>query len=284
MTFPLLAEPSPVAVKYHDPELIGRHAAQALVLEVETWPKPGLVSHIDNGAHTDMDADLLRLSARTLEPFFVALAEAGAMNAGMDRLRQIGIEAEKAMRDATGGVNTHRGAIFGLGLMAAAAGLAATRAWQAPLGTLVAQRWGRDILNQAPEHDTHGSLVARRYQVGGARAEAAAGMPSVYDVARPALAEGRRLAMGNEEAARVHACIALIAVVDDSNLLYRAGPEGLNFARDKARSFLADGGVARASWRWDAKAVHEAFVARNLSPGGCADLLAMALFTEVLES
>ncbi len=284
MTFPLLAEPSPVAVKYHDPELIGRHAAQALVLEVETWPKPGLVSHIDNGAHTDMDADLLRLSARTLEPFFVALAEAGAMNAGMDRLRQIGIEAEKAMRDATGGVNTHRGAIFGLGLMAAAAGLAATRAWQAPLGTLVAQRWGRGILNQAPEHDTHGSLVARRYQVGGARAEAAAGMPSVYDVARPALAEGRRLAMGNEEAARVHACMALIAVVDDSNLLYRAGPEGLNFARDKARSFLADGGVARASWRWDAKAVHEAFVARNLSPGGCADLLAMALFTEVLES
>ncbi|WP_411905832.1 triphosphoribosyl-dephospho-CoA synthase MdcB [Rhizobium mayense] len=284
MTFPLLAEPCPVAVKYHDPELIGRHAAQALVLEVETWPKPGLVSHIDNGAHTDMDADLLRLSARTLEPFFVALAEAGAMNAGMDRLRQIGIEAEKAMRDATGGVNTHRGAIFGLGLLAAAAGLVATRAWQAPLGTLVAQRWGRDILNQAPEHDTHGSLVARRYQVGGARAEAAAGMPSVYDVARPALAEGRRLAMGNEEAARVHACMALIAVVDDSNLLYRAGPEGLNFARDKARSFLADGGVARASWRWDAKAVHEAFVARNLSPGGCADLLAMALFTEVLES
>ncbi|GES51068.1 putative 2-(5''-triphosphoribosyl)-3'-dephosphocoenzyme-A synthase [Rhizobium sp. NBRC 114257] len=284
MTFPLLAEPCPVAVKHRDPALIGRHAAQALVLEVETWPKPGLVSHIDNGAHADMDADLLRLSARTLEPFFVALAEAGAMNAGMDRLRQIGIEAEKAMRDATGGVNTHRGAIFGLGLLAAAAGLAANRAWQAPLGTLVAQRWGRDILNHAPEHDTHGSVVARRYQVGGARAEAAAGMPSVYDVARPALAEGRRLAMGNEEAARVHACMALIAVVDDSNLLYRAGPEGLNFARDKTSAFLADGGVGRASWRWDAKAVHEAFVARNLSPGGCADLLAMALFTEVLES
>ncbi|MDK4700745.1 triphosphoribosyl-dephospho-CoA synthase MdcB [Rhizobium sp. CNPSo 4062] len=284
MTFPLLAERCPVIVKHCDPGLIGRYAAQALILEVETWPKPGLVSHIDNGAHADMDADLLRLSARTLEPFFIALAEAGAMDMGMDRLRQIGIEAEKAMRDATAGVNTHRGAIFGLGLLAAAAGLAATCAWQAPLGTLVAQRWGRDILKKAPEHDSHGGIVARRYQVGGARAEAAAGMPCVYDIARPALAEGRRLATGDEEAARVHACMALIAVVDDSNLLYRAGPEGLNFAREKARAFLADGGVARANWRWDAKAIHQAFVARNLSPGGCADLLAMALFTEVLES
>ncbi|MGY5803199.1 triphosphoribosyl-dephospho-CoA synthase MdcB [Rhizobium sp. LEGMi12c] len=284
MTFPLLAELSPVAVKHCDPLLIGRHAARALILEVETWPKPGLVSHIDNGAHADMDADLLRLSARTLEPFFVALAEAGAMDVGMDRLRQIGIEAEGAMRDATGGVNTHRGAIFGLGLLAAAAGLAATCDWHAPLGALVAWRWGRDIIGRAPEQDSHGGIVARRYHVGGARAEAAAGMPSVYDIARPALAEGRRLAMGDEEAARVHACMALIAVVDDSNLLYRAGPEGLNFARNKARAFLADGGVGRANWRWDAKAIHEAFVARNLSPGGCADLLAMALFTEVLES
>ncbi|NTJ61749.1 triphosphoribosyl-dephospho-CoA synthase MdcB [Agrobacterium rhizogenes] len=284
MTFPLLAERRPVIVKHCDPELIGRHAARALVLELETWPKPGLVSHIDNGAHADMDADLLRLSARTLEPFFIALAEAGAMDAGMDRLRQIGIEAESAMRDATGGVNTHRGAIFGLGLLAAAAGLTATCDWKAPLGALIELRWGQNIIGKAPEHDSHGSIVARRYRVGGARAEAAFGMPSVYDIARPALAEGRRLAMGDEEAARVHACMALIAVVDDSNLLYRAGPEGLNFARDKARIFLADGGVGRANWRWDAKAIHEAFVARNLSPGGCADLLAMALFTEVLES
>ncbi|WP_205926380.1 MULTISPECIES: triphosphoribosyl-dephospho-CoA synthase MdcB [unclassified Rhizobium] len=283
MTFPLLAEPRSLAIRHRNPALIGQHAARALILEVETWPKPGLVSHIDNGAHADMDADLLRLSARTLEPFFIALAEAGAMDAGMDRLRQIGMEAEKAMRDATGGVNTHRGAIFGMGLLAAAAGLAAACDWRVPLGTLVAWRWGRDIINTAPEHDSHGSVVARRYSVGGARAEAAAGMPSVYDIARPALDEGRRLAMGDEEAARVHACMALIAVVDDSNLLYRAGPEGLNFARDKARAFLVDGGVGRANWRWDAKAIHEAFVARNLSPGGCADLLAMALFTEVME-
>ncbi|MGZ9718978.1 triphosphoribosyl-dephospho-CoA synthase MdcB [Rhizobium miluonense] len=283
MTLPLLAERRPAAARHCDPVWIGWYATQALILELETWPKPGLVSHIDNGAHADMDAELLRLSARTLEPYFIALAEAGAMDADMDRLRQIGVEAEKAMRDATGGVNTHRGAIFGLGLLAAAAGLRATCDWQAPLGALIAVRWGQDIITKAPEHDSHGSVVARRYHLGGARAEAAAGMPSVYDIARPALVEGRRLAAGDEEAARVHACMALIVAVGDSNLLYRGGLEGLNFARDKARAFLADGGVGRANWRWDAKAIHEAFVMRHLSPGGCADLLAMALFTEVLE-
>ncbi|MEE3624449.1 triphosphoribosyl-dephospho-CoA synthase MdcB [Nitrospirillum sp. BR 11752] len=267
-----------------DPRWIGCQATRALVLEVETWPKPGLVSHIDTGAHRDMNADLLRLSAWTLEPFFVALAEAGAADAGMDRLRQIGLAAERAMRQATGGVNTHRGAIFGLGLLSAAAGLATARPWQGSLGALIAQRWGTEITATPQETDSHGGVVARRYRVGGAREEAAAGMPCVYDIARPALAEGRRLAPLDEEAARVHACMALIAAVDDSNLLYRGGAEGLAFARDAARGFLREGGVGHPRWRWQAKAVHQDFVARNLSPGGCADLLAMALFTEMVEA
>ncbi|RAZ92362.1 triphosphoribosyl-dephospho-CoA synthase MdcB [Mesorhizobium hawassense] len=266
-----------------DPEQIGKHARQALILELETWPKPGLVSHVDSGAHLDMDAELLRRSARTLEPFFVELAKAGATDAGMDRLREIGVEAECAMRSATGGVNTHRGAIFGLGLLSAAAGLAAACDWRLSLGTLVAARWGSEILATPPERDSHGSAVARRYRVGGARAEAAGGFGSVYAVARPALVEGRRLADDDEEAARVQVCMALIAQVGDSNLLYRGGKDGLRFAQEEARAFLADGGVGRRNWRWDAKAMHGQFVARNLSPGGCADLLAMALFTEALE-
>ncbi|RUV12268.1 MULTISPECIES: triphosphoribosyl-dephospho-CoA synthase MdcB [unclassified Mesorhizobium] len=266
-----------------DPELIGKHATHALILELETWPKPGLVSHIDSGAHSDMDADLLRLSARTLEPFFIDLAKAGAADAGMDGLREIGMEAERAMRSATGGVNTHRGAIFGLGLLSAAAGLAATWDWRFSLGSLVEARWGAEILAKPAERESHGGTVARRYRVGGARAEAASGFESVYAVARPALIEGRRLAVADEEAARVHACIALIAAVGDSNLLYRGGRRGLRFAQEKARAFLAAGGVGRRNWRWNAKALHEEFVARNLSPGGCADLLAMALFTAALE-
>ncbi|TWB15308.1 triphosphoribosyl-dephospho-CoA synthase [Nitrospirillum amazonense] len=289
MTMPQTAPARPASPILHpehrtSPDWIGGQAARALILEVETWPKPGLVSHIDTGAHRDMDAALLRLSARTLEPYFVALAEAGAADAGMARLRLIGLEAEAAMRQATGNVNTHRGAIFGLGLLAAAAGLAGACDWRQTLGTLVAARWGREITATPQETASHGGIVARRYRAGGAREEAAAGMPSVYDVARPALREARRLAAGDEEAARVHACMALIATVEDSNLLYRGGVDGLAFARAAAQRFLRDGGVGCRHWRWAAKAIHDDFVARNLSPGGCADLLAMALFTEALES
>ena len=101
---------------------IAASAVQSLLLELETWPKPGLVSHVDRGSHDDMDADTFRASAAAIEPYFHALADAGARGCGMGRLRVIGLEAEAAMFAATSGVNTHRGAIFGLGLLCAAAG------------------------------------------------------------------------------------------------------------------------------------------------------------------
>ena len=258
-------------------DAIGALAADCLIREVETWPKPGLVSHVDNGAHADMDVDTLRRSARVLAPYFVDLATAGANGAEIDRLRAIGIAAEAAMRSETGGVNTHRGAIFGLGLLTAAAGFRARYRVVAPLGGIVTARWGAAIVGGPVDLHSHGSMVARRYHAGGARAEAAAGFPSVYAVALPALAEGRRLAR-DEEAARVHACMTLIAKVEDSNLLYRGGPDGLAFAQREARAFLAAGGVGAPDWCARAAAVHDGFVARRLSPGGCADLLAMALF------
>lgn len=265
------------------PEEIGSLAAHCLVLEIETWPKPGLVSHIDAGAHGDMDADLMRRSAKALQPFFIDLAAAGAAGAGMSQLRDIGVKAEHVMLTTTGGVNTHRGAIFGMGLLAAAAGMRTHDRTASPLGRIVATHWGDAILAGPVDPRSHGSQVARHHRAGGARAEAAAGMPSLYTVARPALVQGRGLAGGAEEAARVHACMALIAQVEDSNLLYRGGALGLAFAQAQARGFLARGGVGAADWRTHAASIHHDFVALNLSPGGCADLLAMALFIEGLE-
>ncbi len=87
----------------------------------------------------------------------------------------------------------------------------------------------------------------------------------------------------DEEAARIQTCMTLIANVADTNLLHRGGPEGLRFAQASASVFLAAGGVASAGWRRRAVDIHHAFVARNLSPGGSADLLAMALFVDRLE-
>ncbi len=266
-----------------DTATIGALATDCLKREVSTYPKPGLVSHVDNGAHNDMDVGLLDRSAETLEPFFAALAEAGAAGRDMDRLRAIGIEAEQAMLEATAGINTHRGAIFGMGLLCAATGFRETYGVSGSLGDIVAARWGEQIMAGPVTLHSHGAVAARRYGAGGARIEAAAGFPSLYGYGLPALAAGRALIPKDEEAARVHVCMALIAHVGDTNLLHRGGPEGLAFAQAEARRFLAAGSTGRSDWRDPAREIHDAFVARRLSPGGCADLLAMTLFVDRAE-
>jgi triphosphoribosyl-dephospho-CoA synthase len=265
---------------------IGAHAVDCLLLELETYPKPGLVSHVDAGSHTDMDADTLRRGATALGPFLCALAEAGAQDSGMGRLRTLGIEAEAAMLEATGGVNTHRGAIFGLGLLCAAAGarLSGTVETAAPLGSVVARLWGKEILSGPVTLRSHGVEARRRYGAGGARREAAEGFPSVYGIGLPALRQAANMAPADAEAVRVHACFSLIAAVEDTNLLHRGGPTGLYFAQNAARSFLDHGGVSQDDWRERARSVHEAFIARRLSPGGSADLLVMSLFVQAFES
>ena len=261
-------------------------AARSLELEVRTWPKPGLVGPVDAGSHADMDIDTFRRSAAAIQPYFEALAHAGAQGSAMGRLRIIGLEAEAAMLAATGGVNTHRGAIFGLGLLCAAAGARAHgQADPAmPLGAVVACRWKDDILAGPALLHSHGGAARRRYGAGGARLEAAQGFPSLYEVGLPALRRAALMAPGDAEARRVQACFALIATVQDTNLLHRGGLAGLHFAQHAARVFLDQGGVGRRDWRERALAVHRAFVARRLSPGGSADLLAMGLFVQACEA
>jgi len=275
---------------------IGAAAAASLIDELETWPKPGLVSHVDSGSHTDMDAGTFRRSAAAIEPFYAELAAAGAAGAGMDELRRIGVDAERAMLAATNGVNTHRGAIFGLGLLSAAAGAVLSAERPLPpsgassqcaalvLGAIVRQRWGRAILTGAIPLHSHGTNALRRYGVGGARAEAAAGFPLALQVGLPALRLGRQLAPGNDMAPRVQAFFALLAAVDDTNLLHRGGVAGLEYARTAAHTFLAGGGVDQPGWIETAVALHQGFVSRRLSPGGCGDLLAITLFLDRLET
>jgi triphosphoribosyl-dephospho-CoA synthase len=271
-------------------ELIATQAVLALLRELAAWPKPGLVSHVDSGSHTDMDAAILRASAETLRPFFAELAKAGRDGADMGRLRAIGLRAERAMLAVTGGVNTHRGAIFGLGLLCAAAGAVAELSSQgvavAPvrLGDIVLRRWATEIEQGPIPLFSHGAKALRRHGVGGARAEAAGGFRSVYHVGWPALHEGRSLQPDDPDAPPVQACFALIAAVCDTNLLHRGGADGMRYASEAAASFLLQGGVGVPDWRARAAAVHAAFVARRLSPGGSADLLAMTLFVDALES
>ncbi len=293
-----LPSPPPSAVPLprsarEDAAGIAARAAAALLTELETYPKPGLVSLVDSGSHDDMDAGTFRRSVAAIAPFFARLAQAGTADAPLATLRAIGLEAEAAMLAATGGVNTHRGAIFALGLLCAAAGASAD-----DLSGYVRDTWGEALAGERPASGSHGAGAMYRFGVGGARGEAAAGFPAAVRVGLPALREGRRLAVegpspargrkwpdedGRDEAARVQAFFALLAHVDDTNLLHRGGVEGLAFAHACARGFLDAGGVGAAGWRERAVAIHRAFVARRLSPGGSADLLAVTLFLDAAE-
>ena len=268
-------------------QVIGALATRALMREIDTWPKPGLVTPVDSGSHTDMDARLLRRSAYVLRPYFIELAQAGAQHAPLAVLRQIGCQAEQTMLGATGGINTHRGAIFGMGLLCAAAGLMDAesltylRRARPSLGQVVRRQWGA-ALGAQPRvgGNSHGAMVQRRHGVGGAHAEAACGFETLYQVALPALRRGRRLAPVDANAARVQCCMALMAHVEDTNLLFRGGAEGLLFARSLAQTFIDRGGIGARDWQQEALRAHHALVERRLSPGGCADLLAMALFVD----
>jgi triphosphoribosyl-dephospho-CoA synthase len=274
------------AVRQLHPAAIGALATACLNLEIATFPKPGLVSHVDQGSHKDMDADMFYRSAAALRPYFSAMVEAGRAGCDMEPLRCLGLEAEAAMFAATGGVNTHRGAIFGLGLLCAAAGVKA--AGGAPLsmslGAIVSHFWRNEILRGPMLLHSHGAKAARLYGAQGARQEAASGFPHVYTIGLPALLRTYANTPKHTEAVRVEACFALIATLQDTNLLHRGGLAGLQYAQQEARQFLAAGGVRQLDWRKRAENVHQRFTARNLSPGGSADLLAMSLFAQAFET
>ena len=105
------------------PYIIAHLATQALQAELDTTPKPGLVDKDNNGAHRDMDHALMQLSINTLHPYFVRLALLGFADTlpSHTSIRDAGIEAEKAMLAATNSVNTHKGALFSMGLAVVAA-------------------------------------------------------------------------------------------------------------------------------------------------------------------
>jgi triphosphoribosyl-dephospho-CoA synthase len=131
---------------------------------------------------------------------------------------------------------------------------------------------------------SHGTNALRLFGAGGARAQAAAGFPHAIEIGLPALRLGRRLAPDDPEAARVQSFFAILASIEDTNLLYRGGTGGLRYAQEAAAGFLGQGGVEQPDWRERAAAVHRSFVTRRLSPGGCADLLAISLLLDALEA
>jgi len=258
-------------------------AVAALRDELLAYPKPGLVSPVDSGAHSDMDFDLMCRSAEALRQPFAALAAAGRQAASFDdSLAPLGVEAERRMLGATGGVNTHRGAIFSIGLVVASiarARVAATAVSPETVQAALLGTWGEALAAHAARGhaaSSHGALVRQRTGAGGAREEAARGLPGVFQVGIPAWRQAVAAGLP-ANAAHVHTLFALMAAVEDTTVLYRGGPEAGRFVRHAATEFLAVGGCRTADWFERAERLHRRFVERNLSPGGSADLLAATL-------
>jgi len=247
--------------------------------ELEAYPKPGLVSPRDSGAHADMDHALMCQSAQALFRPFGRIAAAGREARPFEAfLIPLGLAAEREMLRATGGVNTHRGAIFTLGMLVAAMARAESPARpMAPDGirAVLLRTWG-DALQAHAASDgidtSHGAIVRKTTGAGGAREEAAHCFPGIFETGVPAYRKA--LASGlDPNAARIQTLFALMEAAEDSNVIFRGGTEAAAFVRRAASEFLEEGGCFSDGWFARAEELHRTFIRRNLSPGGCADLL-----------
>ena len=272
-------------------ERIAAMACQALLYELLATPKPGLVDRLNNGAHQDMDCFTFAASTCALAPYFQRCAREGLRcseeksgEPSMPRLRQLGILAEDDMLRATHGVNTHKGALFSLGLLCAAAGAEAGQAGFSAQRLLTrVPRFAKAELDRALNGirpATARTAGERQYaQSGqrGARGEAADGFPTVWGAALPTLK--RELEQGRSlNDAAVYALLAILAVCQDSNVVKRSSPARAEAVRAQAKEASARRDLA------DAYQMDKEFIQENISPGGSADLLAAALFAYLWES
>lgn len=271
-------------------DYIGRIAYQALLEEVYTTPKPGLVDLYSCGAHRDMDVHTFEKSAAAISPYLTRMAEQGARSTGnLEELflaiRSTGIAAEQQMFQATAGVNTHRGMIFSLGIFCAAAGRLMQQTDQIRLTELVAveQQMTVRILTaelaalKERQAVSHGEKLLQKYNTTGIRGEAIDGYPAVFELAVPALIAGVKEHKDWNQV-KLQTLLILMSRVEDSNILARNNPAVLKQVQREAEMLLLGGGAYRADAIQVLEQMDRDFTARNISAGGCADLLAVAIF------
>lgn len=258
-------------------------AVRALLFEVGTTPKPGLVDLQNSGAHRDMDCFTFFSSAAALSPYFRTCALRGldstekSPEALFSELRLPGLLAEAEMYCATGGVNTHKGAIFLIGTLCAAIGrsLAQSESWNTDRVLALCGEMSRGVFAELKtgSGETAGQRLYRQYGFPGVRGELAAGLPSVRDIALPTLSEGLARGLSLNDAAACALC-HLAAAIPDTAMIARIGYESWKTVSAALAARLRDNPFPSMSElrAWDAD-----FTEKNCSPGGCADLLAAAL-------
>ena len=269
------------AIHHQEAERIGCLAVKSLLFEVCTTPKPGLVDRRNNGSHKDMDLFTFMASSNALQPYFTKCAliglqtKAQAAAATFDAIRFWGKQAEQAMLAATGGVNTHKGAIFTLGLLCAAAGRSESTAAEEICLQAVAMTKGITAADlTCTQAQTTGEILFARYGITGIRGQAEAGFPALLHVGLPTLEAGLRQGLTLEEAGCA-ALLHLMCAITDTNLIARSDLATQQEVCEKIRRLLE---VEPFPCRDTLENLDAEFTAANLSPGGSADLLAATYF------
>ena len=254
------------------PYLLAHLACNALQQELDTTPKPGLVDQHDSGAHADMDYRVMQRSIHALRPYFVKLAQTSLQgNADYATISAIGIEAERAMLAATHGVNTHRGALFSMGL-AVVQGTILTKYQRNKASDL--QAGIIRLANQFPDtRDTHGSRAVSQYHAKGALAMAREGYEQLFTDWLPLL---RNLKDQGDSYAHHKTLLRIMSQIDDTNILHRRGAEVAQQVKMEAARLLADFSPEQL------EIMNRRFIAANISPGGAADMLALTIFIQTI--
>ncbi|MFV0361793.1 MAG: triphosphoribosyl-dephospho-CoA synthase [Suipraeoptans sp.] len=259
-------------------EKVSDLAYKSLIEEVFTTPKPGLVDAYSSGAHLDMDINTFIDSANAIKQYYCEMVYIGAVEPNTSKetfykVRKCGMEAEAAMFGATSGVNTHKGLIFGIGVFSAAYGICLRKGIPINLYNLVREEM--TLVTQTLTKEL--KEISDNARGKGARGEALNGYSSAVMLGLPTLIRG--VSMGkNWNLVKLHTLFTLMEKVSDANVLSRGGSNALLRMRERAGDFLVSGGAYKEGAIGELISLDKDFTKENISPGGCADLLAVSIF------
>ena len=270
--------------------------SDSLLEEVYTTPKPGLVDKADNGAHKDMDISTFERSTKAIAPYIAKMYTAGkssvsALQLVFQDIRRIGLVAEKAMFEATGGVNTHKGAIFTLGILSASLGYSVSHT-NGDFNILDILPIAKEMTFDAIEEDfaqmssrqpvTHGEILYKKYHERGIRGQAQEGFPIIRDVAYPYYQYLIKYSV-EPNIRNVMTLLFIIANLKDTNVIARSSPEILSALQTDAMKILDSTFLFTPYDIEKVSALNQKCISLNISPGGAADILAATLFLHHVE-
>lgn len=275
---------------------IGCLALEAMLLEANCAPAPGLVDRFNSGAHNDMDIYTFIKSSVALSPYmhnfvYMGYMHKGALDTLLAFIRPLGIEAEAAMFKATKGVNTQKGLIFLMGILCAAAGYV-YRKYNIIKSILVfdavkimCQGLVAKELGNLP-HDrklTSGERLYHQYGIRGIRGELEDGLPIIQNIALPAYKKAISLG-ATDDALLIYTLLSIMTATEDTTIINRHDQDTLIMVQKSAKKLLSNDDILQLDGFDAVKDLDRQFIEQWISPGGSADLLAATHFLYVLEN